>query len=320
MSNILIPRAKSLEIGNWQANPADLTYLTALKKAYLVATPRKVRNGYTIAAFNHQMKFDLQEGFPLLSTKEIKFELVIGELLWFLEGGRKTESRLSLSRLNEIDGKAHDAWNIWTPDQKRFADMGKAKFPGDCGLIYGSQWRNWSGTDQIWQLLKNLEKEPNGRYSVVNAWNTEKLDDMCLAPCHMMFQCFVRKDMSGYRYLDLSMIQRSADLFLGVPFNIASYALLTHMLAQVLGMRPGILSMTLHDYHIYLPNPDSGFEGHIKQCELQMSRDALSTRAKLILPNSCYIDGFLAPYMADRSCIRVEGYGHHPFIPAKMAY
>lgn len=319
MPQILIPRSKSLEIGNWQANPADATYLTALKKAYFVANPRKVRNGCTLSAFNHTMKFDLQEGFPLLTTKKVKNELVIGELLWFLEGGRNTEYRLSLQRLNEIAGKDPDAWTIWTQDQKRFADAGKAKFVGDCGVIYGSQWRNWSGIDQIEGLIRKLKNDPAGRYAIVSAWNVAQLNDMCLAPCHMMFQCYVREGLHE-EYLDMSMIQRSADIFLGVPFNIASYAILTHMLAQVLSMQVGVLSITMQDYHIYLPNPESGFEGHMKQCELQMSRDALPMKAKLILPPCDDIDDFLPAYMADRNCIRVEGYEHHPFIPAKMSY
>jgi thymidylate synthase len=136
----------------------------------------------------------------------------------------------------------------------------------------------------------------------------------------MMFQCFVRYGIDGEQYLDMEMVQRSVDLFLGEPFNIASYALLTHMLAQVLGMKAGVLSITMGDYHIYLPNHESGFEGHLKQCELQMSRDALPARAKLILPPCTDIDGFLPAYMTDRNCIRVEDYRHHPFIPAKMSY
>ncbi len=320
LSNISVPRARSLEKGNWHANPADQTYLTALMSAYMVANPRKVRNGYTLASFDHLMKFDLQQGFPLLTTKKVKFELVIGELLWFLEAGRRSNYRLSLERLNEIDGKALDAWNIWTPDQKRFADADKARFTGDCGLIYGSQWRNWGGEiDQIKDLIHKLKNDPTGRYPVVSAWNPSDLDDMCLAPCHKMFQCFVREGLDK-QYLDLAMVQRSADLFLGVPFNIASYALLTHMLAQVLGMEPGVLSIKLEDYHVYLPNQESGFEGHMKQCELQMSRDALPARAKLILPECDDIDGFLELYMKDRNCIRVERYEHHPFISAKMSY
>ncbi len=320
-NEISVPRAQRLEKGNWNANPADQTYLTALMNAYMVGNPRAVRNGYTLAAFDHLMKFDLEEGFPLLSTKKVKNELIIGELLWFLEAGKNTGHRLSLQRLNQIDDKDIDATNIWTSDQKRFADAGKARFVGDCGRIYGSQWRNWGGEiDQIKSLIDKLRKDPTARYAVVSAWNPAEQDDMCLPPCHMMFQCFVRNGIDGEEYLDLSMKQRSADMFLGVPFNIASYALLTHMLAQVLGMKPGILSITLGDYHVYLPNQESGFEGHLKQCEMQMSRDALPAKAKLILPPCDDIDGFLQLYMQDRNCIRVEGYRHHPFIPAKMAY
>lgn len=212
------------------------------------------------------------------------------------------------------------AWNIWTPDQENFAKAGKAQFTGDCGVIYGSQWRNWNGegVDQVTNLIKLIKTDPTSRYMKVTAWNPGRIADMCLPPCHENFQYFVRNE-NGEHYLDLALQQRSCDMFLGVPFNIASYALITHMLAQVCGILPGKLSIRLLDYHVYLPIEKQNYEGHTEQCVTQMSRTPYAPTAKLILPEVKSIDYFLPAYMADRSCIKLENYRHHPYIPAKMS-
>lgn len=307
-------------LDGFSANEHDETYAQALFKACANGKKREVRNGYTLASFDHTMNFDLQKGFPLLSTKEVKFNLIVGELLWFLEGGRGTSYRLSTKRLNEIDGKKEDAWCIWTPDQENFAKIGKAKFDGDCGVIYGSQWINWNGDDvnQITNLIRLIKSDPTSRYMKVTAWNPGKIQNMCLPPCHENFQCFVREE-GDEKYLDLAMQQRSCDMFLGVPFNIASYALLIHMLAKVCGLKPGKLSIRLLDYHVYLPIEAQDYAGHMAQCITQMSRIPYPPSAKLVLPEVNHINDFLEAYMDDRSCIRVEDYRHHPHIPAKMS-
>jgi thymidylate synthase len=306
------------------SNEHDETYLRVLYHVCSLTSDKKnvrrVRNGYTVSAFDHTMNFDLRQGFPLLTTKEVKFNLVIGELLWFLEGGQLTGWRMSKERLNEIDGKKPGSWNIWTDDQAGAARVGKATFEGDCGVIYGSQWRNWngSGVDQIANLIRLIKTDPYSRYMKVTAWNPEKIGDMCLPPCHENFQCFVRNE-GDVHYLDMAMQQRSCDMFLGVPFNIASYALLTHMLAKVCGLEPGKLSMRLLDYHVYLPIEEVGYEGHMRQCIEQMQRSPYAPTAKLVLPDVENIDDFLPAYMGNRGCIYVDGYMHHPHIAAKMS-
>ncbi len=323
MSNVTyvhsLPDGFQLRDG-FSTNEHDEEFLKALFHVCKYGTRREVRNGYTLACFDHTMHFDLQKSFPLLSTKEVKFNLIVGELLWFLEGGRDTSYRLSTKRLNEIDGKKEDAWCIWTPDQKNFADKGLAKFDGDCGVIYGSQWVNWNGDEvnQITNLIGLLKRDPTSRYMKVTAWNPGKIQDMCLPPCHENFQCFVREE-NGSKYLDPAMQQRSCDMFLGVPFNIASYALLTHMLAKVCGLKPGKLSIRLLDYHVYLPIEKQDYLGHMAQCIEQMSRIPYAPSVKLILPEVNHIDDFLEAYMEDRSCIRVDDYKHHPHIKAEMS-
>ncbi|MEI6352422.1 MAG: thymidylate synthase [Candidatus Nomurabacteria bacterium] len=222
---------------------------------------RETRNGVTLAKFVREMRFDLKKGFPLLTTKEVNFKLIVAELLWFLEGGRRPNKsrselygRMSFKRLEEIYGKPIK--QMWVGDAENFAKRNMAEFDGDCGRIYGSQWTNWKSPDgtvinQIDDLIKKLKSDYTGRYARVTAWNPAELYDMSLPACHTDFQCFVRKDSEEKKHLSLHMNQRSCDMFLGVPFNIASYALLTHMIAQVCDMEVDELPITLNDYHVY---------------------------------------------------------------------
>lgn len=265
-------------------NHNEMQYLDALRKTRDFGSRRKGRNGITTAVFAHQMRFNLLQDFPILTTKFISFELVVAELLWFLDAGKETGGRLSLGKFNEIREKPATTKNIWTGDQANFVKKGKARFEGDCGRIYGAQWRDWkapNGTsiDQVAKVIKQLKDDPFMRYHVINAWNPGEIDDMCLPPCHMKMQFFVRpsRRCDKKMYLDCSMDQRSCDMFLGVPFNIASYALLNHMVAQCVDMIPGELVITLEDCHIYLAGLDElgqplWGKSHLKQVNKQLKK------------------------------------------------
>jgi thymidylate synthase len=270
------------------------------------------------------MRFNLRENFPAVTTKALAFEVVKAENLWFLNAGKETNGRLSLAKLNEYLGKPSSASNIWTKDQARFASQGKAQFEGDCGRIYGAQWRDWKkpdGTsiDQIADVIKQLKDDPFSRYHIVNAWNPAEKDDMCLPPCHMKFQLFVRpsRRKDGKMYLDLSMDQRSCDMFLGVPFNISGYALLLSMIAQCVNMIPGELIMTLEDCHVYLAAIEAGDKlnynrGHSRAVKQQLKRTPLRGPKLWLNPDVTDIDNFT---MND---IRLIDYKNHGKIPAEM--
>ncbi len=305
-------------------NPNEQVFLGALRETMVNGSVRVTRNGVTTAILAHQMRFDLLKGFPAVTTKFLAFEVVKAELLWFLDAGEDSGYRLSLAKLNEYMGKAPQARNIWTHDQARFASQGKAKFEGDCGRIYGAQWRNWINAqgktyDQITKVINQLKDDPFSRYHVVNAWNPGEIDDMCLPPCHMKFQLFVRPNPQGGKmFLDLSMDQRSCDMFLGVPFNIASYALLLHMIAQCVDMVAGELVMTLEDCHVYLAalegeqKVQNYTRGHGNQVKEQLSRTPLEAPTLWLNPDITDIDSFT---MRD---IRLEKYRSHEKIPAEM--
>jgi thymidylate synthase len=306
-------------------NTNEQQYLIAFRNTLAEGTARPVRNGVTTAIFAHQMRFNLQENFPILTTKEVAFEVVKAENLWFLDAGKETGGRLSLAKLNEYLDKPASAKNIWSKDQARFASDGKARFVGDCGLIYGSQWRAWKtsdgkSTDQVASLIKGLQKDPFSRYHIVNSWNPGDISDMCLPPCHMKFQLFVRprKEKTSKMYLDLSMNQRSCDMFLGVPFNIAGYALLLSMIAQCVDMIPGELVITLEDCHIYLAGlHEDGHmhdytKGHEEQVKEQLKRVPLPGPMLWLNPEVRDIDAFT---MND---IRLLEYSHHGKIKAEM--
>lgn len=219
-------------------------YLDLLEHVLENGNRKEDRTGTgTISVFGYQMRFDLQKGFPLLTTKKLHLKSIIHELLWFLKGDTNT------TYLNENGVKI---WNEWADEN------------GNLGNIYGYQWRSWpvnndKSIDQISKLLNSLKNNPDSRRHIVSAWNVGDLENMALPPCHILFQFYIANGK-----LSCQLYQRSADIFLGVPFNIASYALLTIMLSQVLELEPGEFIHTLGDAHIYL--------NHIEQTKLQLTR------------------------------------------------
>jgi thymidylate synthase len=270
-------------------------YNNILKDIMENGTDRKGRNAVTRAKFAIQMRFNLEEGFPAVTTKQLAFNAMKSELLWFLEGSGSDE------RLKEILGKDR---TIWTDNAEAPYWKPKAKFPGDLGRVYGVQWRKWQkpdGTtvDQIANLINKLKTDPNDRRLVVTAWNPGELDQMALPPCHMIFQFFAADGK-----LSLHMTQRSCDMFLGVPFNIASYALLLSMVAQVVGMKPYECVLTLNDAHIY--------HEHFDAVKEQLSREPMKLPKLWLNPEIKDIDKFT---MDD---IKLENYEHHPSIKAPM--
>ncbi|MGN6065352.1 MULTISPECIES: thymidylate synthase [Brevundimonas] len=232
------------------AAPADhpeWQYLNLLRDILDNGVRRDDRTGTgTLGVFGRQMRFDLSKGFPLLTTKKLHTRSIFIELLWFLRG----ETNIAWLKDNGVS-----IWDEW------------ADADGDLGPVYGKQWRSWAAPtgasiDQIQKLVHGLKTNPNSRRHIVSAWNPADVDDMALPPCHCLFQFFVADGK-----LSCQLYQRSADVFLGVPFNIASYALLTHMLAKVVGLEPGDFVHTLGDAHLYL--------NHLEQAELQLSRAPL---------------------------------------------
>lgn len=271
------------------------TYNDVLKEILEKGVDRKGRNAVTRALFAIQMRFNLEDGFPAVTTKQLAFNAVKGELLWFLEGSG------SDARLKEIMGKDH---TIWTDNAEAEYWKPKAKYPGDLGRVYGVQWRHWKRADgkevdQVSNLIYKLKNDPNDRRLIVTAWNPGELEQMALPPCHMIFQFFVADGK-----LSLHMTQRSCDMFLGVPFNIASYALLLSMVAQVTDLKPHECILTLNDAHIY--------HEHFDAVKEQLSREPKKLSKLWLNPEIRDIDKFT---MDD---IRLENYEHHPSIKAKM--
>lgn len=272
-------------------------YLDLLTKILDTGNDRMDRTGVgTRALFGQQMRFNMEDGFPAVTTKKLAFKAVKSELLWFLEGSDSDE------RLKELNGSEK---TIWTANAEADYWKPKAKFPGDLGRVYGVQWRKWrrpDGTtvDQIAEVIEKIKTNPTDRRMIVTAWNPGEIDQMALPPCHMFFQFFVADGK-----LSLYMHQRSCDMFLGVPFNIASYSLLLHMVAQVTGLRPHEFVHSLGDTHIY--------HNHFDQVREQVSRKPLTAPKLWLNPDITDIDAFT---MDD---IRLEGYEHHPPIKAEMA-
>lgn len=238
----------------------------------------------TISTFGYQMRFNLEEGFPLVTTKKLHLKSIIYELLWFLKGD---------TNVKYLQEHGVRIWNEW------------ARPDGDLGPIYGYQWRSWPDyngghVDQIRQAVEDIKHNPDSRRIIVSAWNVAQLPEMALAPCHAFFQFYVADGR-----LSLQLYQRSADSFLGVPFNIASYALLTMMMAQVCGLRPGDFVHTLGDAHLYL--------NHLDQARLQLTREPRPLPRMILNPDVKNILDF------NYEDFTLEGYDPHPHIKATVS-
>jgi thymidylate synthase len=260
-------------------------YLDLIQKIYDHGTIKEDRTGTgTRSLFGHQMRFDLAESFPLLTTKKLHLRSIIHELLWFLAG----DTNIQYLRDNKVR-----IWDEWADDD------------GNLGPVYGHQWRSWQSTDgrvvdQISDVVKNIKSNPDSRRLIVSAWNVGDLDKMALPPCHLLFQFYVANDK-----LSCQLYQRSADVFLGVPFNIASYALLTLMVAQVTSLQPGEFVHTLGDAHLY--------SNHLEQAELQLSREPLELPTLQINPDVTNIFDFKFEDFT------LNNYDPHPHIKASVA-
>jgi len=260
-------------------------YLGLLQHILDHGVQRNDRTGTgTLSVFGYQMRFDLSQGFPLLTTKKLHMRSIIYELLWFLRG----ESNIRYLKEHGIS-----IWDEW------------ADAAGELGPVYGVQWRSWQTADgrtidQITQLIDRIRAEPDSRRLVINAWNVGELDKMALPPCHLLFQFYVANGK-----LSCQMYQRSADVFLGVPFNIASYSLLLMMIAQACGLQAGEFVHTLGDTHLYL--------NHLEQARLQLTREPYPLPKMVINP------AVQAIFEFDYADFKLEGYQAHPHIKAEIA-
>jgi thymidylate synthase len=261
------------------------TYLDLLDHVLTRGVDKSDRTGTgTLSTFGYQMRFDLREGFPLLTTKKLHTRSIIGELLWFILGS---------TNVKWLHEQGITIWDEW------------ADADGELGPIYGYQWRSWptpSGghIDQLAAVINSIKTSPDSRRHIVSAWNVGDLADMALPPCHAMFQFYVAQGR-----LSCQLYQRSADIFLGVPFNIASYALLTEMVAQVCGLEVGDFVHTLGDAHLYL--------NHLEQARLQLSREPRPLPRLVLNPSIDSIDDFTFDDIA------IDGYEPHPGIRAPIA-
>ena len=273
------------------------TYLDSLKFVLENGAVREDRTGTgTIGVFGMQQRYDLTKGFPAVTTKKLAFKACLGELLWFLEGS--SDER----RLAEIThGTREGVTTIWTANALSPYWKPKAKFDGDLGRVYGVQWRDFGGVDQVVELINSIKKDPYGRRHILTAWNPGQLDQMALPPCH----CFAQFYVSADGRLSCQMYQRSCDMFLGVPFNIASYSLLTHMISQVCGLEAGEFVHVLGDAHIYL--------NHVEQVKEQLAREPLPLPTLWINPEVKDIFNFT---MKD---FKLNGYESYASIKAPMA-
>lgn len=269
----------------------EQAYLDLLRYILDHGIPKKDRTGVgTRSIFGYQMRFNLQEGFPLLTTKKMHLKSIIYELLWFLRG----DTNVAYLREHGVS-----IWDEWANAQ------------GELGPIYGKQWRSWSAPDgktidQIAQAVHLLKHDPDSRRIIVSAWNVADLPHMALSPCHCLFQFYTHEDAAtGKRVLSCQLYQRSGDVFLGVPFNIASYALLTLMLAQVCDMLPGEFVHTFGDVHLY--------NNHIEQARLQLTRQPFSPPSMQL--NPAVKDIFSFRY----EDFQLENYQCHPAIKAPVA-
>jgi len=271
-------------------------YLDALKYCYQNGIDVQSRAGKVKKSFGYQMRYDLNLGFPALTTKKLAWKSVVSELLWFIEGS-DDERRLAEILYDDIRENLKDKKTIWTQNAESPYWKSKARFKGDVGKIYGFQWRNFNGEDQIKNLIDSIKNDPDGRRHIISAWNPPDLKNMSLPPCHVFSQFFVSENK-----LSCQLYQRSCDMFLGVPFNIASYSLLTHMLARECNLDVGFFIHSLGDFHIY--------EEHLDAVKIQLERlpkdlPTLSFKTKNFFEYS--IDDF-----------KLLNYQHHPKIEAIM--
>lgn len=262
-------------------------------KQYLDLLDHVIKNGVqksdrtgtgTTSVFGYQMRFDLSQGFPMLTTKKLHLKSIIHELIWFLQGD---------TNVKYLNDNGVTIWNEW------------ADANGDLGHVYGYQWRSWptpdgKHVDQITEVVNSLKKNPDSRRHIVCAWNVADIDKMALPPCHALFQFYVANGK-----LSCQLYQRSADIFLGVPFNIASYALLTIMIAQVTGLVPGEFVHTFGDAHIYL--------NHLEQVQLQLSREPRALPAMIVNPDVQHIFDFKF------DDFKLENYNPHPHIKGAIS-
>jgi thymidylate synthase len=260
-------------------------YLDLVQEILEQGRPKDDRTGTgTLSIFGHQMRFDLAQGFPLVTTKKLHLKSIIHELLWFLRGDTNARS------LNAVGVRIWDEW---------------AREDGDLGPIYGSQWRSWPAPDgrhidQIAQVVDGIRRTPDSRRLIVSAWNVADIPRMALAPCHVLFQFYVAEGR-----LSCQLYQRSADVFLGVPFNIASYSLLTLMIAQVTDLEPGAFILTLGDAHLY--------QNHLEQARLQLTRAPRPLPRMELNPAVRVLEDFRF------EDFRLVGYEPHPHIAAPVA-
>jgi len=260
-------------------------YLDLLDRVLTQGVKKNDRTGTgTISVFGHQMRFNLQNGFPLMTTKKLHTRSIFIELLWFLTGN----TNIKYLKDNKVT-----IWDEW------------ADADGNLGPVYGYQWRSWPDyngghIDQISQILNSLKTNPDSRRHILSAWNVGMIDEMALPPCHVLFQFYVANGT-----LSCQLYQRSADIFLGVPFNIASYALLTQMIAQECGLKPGEFIHTLGDAHIYL--------NHIDQCKLQLTREPRPLPTLTLNSNKKSIFDFVY------EDITITGYDPHPHIKGEIS-
>ncbi|HUR69016.1 MAG TPA: thymidylate synthase [Candidatus Thermoplasmatota archaeon] len=263
----------------------EAAYLELLRDILANGTEKADRTGTgTKSVFGRQLRCDLAQGFPLLTTKKVHTKSIVHELLWFIRGETNVRS---------LQANGVSIWDEW------------AKEDGELGPVYGKQWRSWPtadgrSIDQLKQVIDGIKRNPDSRRHIVSAWNVGEIPQMALPPCHVLFQFYVAEGK-----LSCQLYQRSADVFLGVPFNIASYALLTHMVAQVTGLTPGDFVLTLGDAHLYL--------NHLDQARLQLSRTPRAAPRLELDPRVKDIDAFRFEH------VKIAGYDPHPAISAPIA-
>jgi len=303
----------------------ETQYLALVEDILRNGDPREDRTGVgTIALFGKTLDIDLKEGFPLTTTKRTAWNMIKSELLWFISGSSNERDLAQLTHGTKDPSKT----TIWSQNAEAEYWTPRAKFKGDLGRVYGVQWRHWkkytgkyipnidappftgyysdtefevSEVDQLEQLVDKLQHNPTDRRMILSAWNVGELEQMALPPCHMLAQFFVRKG----HYLSCQMYQRSVDTMLGLPFNIASYALLTHMLAHVTGMEVDRLILNLGDVHIY--------KNHVDGAMIQIEREPLPCPTLELAPEAVDIDGFTP------NDITLKGYKSHDAIKMDMA-